>query len=282
MKQLKYIWLLFIALNYLACSEDDHVDPSGEELFPPRELSEIDLQLAEMFNPYNTIVEYRYIKNFIPTDWYYITPVKEELVVPMGKFLVEMWINPLITGSNQEFVGKSFPKMLIFVGSPAQQLDGTEVLGEAEGGTLIRFTRVNDFDRNDQGWMRRQLHTAYHEYAHIIHQTFGMPNDFRQVTPDEYTLNGWQTVSSNEAIIKGMVTPYGTSSVAEDFAELFSTYITGADEVLEHLLVDTGDVEMDKGRELIRTKLFIMKKYLKSVGFNLDAVREDLQTRLNA
>ncbi len=298
MRYLKYFSLLAIIGLFFSCSNDeDALTASTEDLFPPRQETEIDLKLIELFSPYNTIVEYRYIKNFLDKDWYYITPVKEELVVPMAEFLKSQWIEPLEAGSSTEFVRQNFPKKIILVGSPALQLDGTRVLGQAEAGTLIRYTEVNDFDLTNLAWKTMQLHTAYHEYAHILHQTFKMPDAYRAVTPDNYTKNGWRAVKNE--IERGMVTPYGTNSVADDFAELFAGYISYTDDDLAYILQDEiintdpekgpvtnpddflSIIKRNEGRSFIRTKLSIMKKFLNSVGFDMDKVRAEAQIRMN-
>lgn len=283
-----------------ACSDDDEtLIPSDQDLFPAKTNSEIDLKLRELFSPYNTIVEYRYIKNFLDDKWYSITPAKEELVVPMGNFLIDFWVNPLKVGSSEDFVAANFPKKIILVGSAAYQLNGSRVLGQAEAGTLIRYTEVNDIDLSNSAWLTTQLNTAFHEYAHILHQTFKMPNEYRKVTPDSYTKNGWRAVSLSNAIERGMVSPYATNGVSDDFAELFSHYIIESDTKLDALLNDEvintdpskgpvtdpeeflGIVKSNEGRAFIRTKLGIMKKFLLSVGFDLEKVRESAQAKIN-
>jgi len=300
MKYLKYFGMLAIIGLLFACSDDDEtLIPSDQDLFPAKTNSEIDLKLRELYSPYNTIVEYRYIKNFLDDDWYSITPAKEELVIPMGNFLIDFWVKPLEVGSSTDFVAANFPKKIILVGSTAKQLDGTRVLGQAEAGTLIRYTEVNDFDLSKSAWINMQLNTAFHEYAHILHQTFKMPNEYRQVTPDSYTKNGWRAVRQNNAIERGMVSPYATNSVADDFAELFSHYIIESDDALNALLNDEvintdpdkgpvtdpkeflGIIKRNEGHAFIRTKLGIMKKFLSSVGFDLEKVREATQAKIN-
>lgn len=285
-KILKYLWLFIIVAGLNACNDEDPLTPSGEELFPPKELTELDKQLAEMYSDYNTIVEYRYIKNFLPKDWYYITPVSIDLVLPMAKFLKEMWIGPLEAGSSKEFVQAHFPRMIILVGSPAYQKDGTIVLGQAEGGTLIRFTEVNSYSETRRAWKQGQLETAFHEYAHLLHQTFSLPDAFRQVTPNSYTKNGWRAVRDKEALKKGMVSPYATSAPAEDFAEIFSFYLSATDEELDYYFNQQSveyveDVDLNKGRALLLTKLGILMKFMDEIGLDIDKVREDLQTKLD-
>lgn len=283
MKLIKYIvgLILMVAVS-VSCQKEDTLTPSGEELFSSRPNTALDQSLYRIFGPYNTILEYRYIESLIPSNWYYITPVKEESVLDIAEFLRDFWILPLEDGSSGEFVKAHFPRMIVIVGSPARKKDGSVVLGEAEGGTLIRFTEMDDFDRSNKSWIRRQMHTAFHEYAHLLHQTFNMPNEFRQITPNEYTLNGWQTVSVTQARTKGMVSPYGTSAVSEDFAELFSFYITETDEVLYTYFIDVeGEVQLNMGRQILRTKLQILNRFLLGIGVDLEAVRISFQTKLN-
>lgn len=284
-KIFKYIWLLVIAAGMNACSNEDPLTSSGEDLFPPQEQTKLDKDLAKMYADYNTIVEYRYKKNLLPNDWYYITPVSIDLVLPMAEFLKNMWIGPLEIGSSKDFVRAHFPRMIVLVGSPARQKDGTTVLGEAEGGTLIRFTSVNDFNESNRMWKQGQLETAFHEYAHILHQTFGMPDAFRKVTPDSYTKNGWKAITSKDALKKGMVSPYATNGFPDDFAELFSFYLVGADAELSYYfdqqkVATAEDVELNKGRVILVTKLGILMKFTEEIGLDMDKVREDLQTKL--
>lgn len=283
---LKYVWLFAVVVGISSCNDDELLTPSGEDLFPPQEQTELDKKLVEMYADYNTIIEYRYIKNLLPKDWYYIEPVSIDLVQPMAEFLKDMWIGPLEAGSSKEFVQAHFPRMIVLVGSPARQKDGSVVLGVAEGGTLIRFTEVNYFDATNRDWKQAQLETAFHEYAHLLHQTFNLPDAFRQVTPESYTKNGWKAVTAAEALKRGMVSPYGTSAFAEDFAEIFSFYLSATDEDLDFYfnqqpVQSAQDVDFNKGRAFLATKLNILLKFTDGIGLDMDKVREDLQTKLS-
>lgn len=289
----KILSVLFLGLILVACSEDDDIASSGEDLFPDYEQTELDVQLSEMFEEYNTRIQYKYIKNYIPSDWYYITPVREEIVLPMSELVVDMWIDPLEQGSSKEFVTKSFPKMLLYIGSPARRMDGSVIMGEAEGGTLVRFTNINSFKDDDPNWIVGTLHTAYHEYGHIVHQRYGFPDDFRNVTPNTYTRNGWQVVTQREALQKGVVTPYASSSPQEDFVELWAKYISATQEQLDNYFIDVipsddansnvvREIEKDNlGREILRKKLNILNTYMLSVGLDMNKIRDVFQEKLN-
>lgn len=281
MKKQNIIILVLLSLLFLQCRESDKIASSGEDLFQPQTNSEIDKQLRELFREYNTRIEYRYIKNYIPGDWYYITPVKEELVVPMSKLVKTMWLEPLLAGANRKLVSVTFPKMLIYIGSPALQRDGTRVLGQAEGGTLIRFTEVNSYDSSNKPWVNTQMHTAFHEYGHVIHQRFGFPEEYQKISPESYTLNGWRTISSLDALRRGMVSSYATKSPQEDFVELFATYVIGTDKELEFLFKDAEkEATNNRGRAILRNKLAIQKKYMKGVGIDMDLVRKAYQEKI--
>ncbi len=293
MKQIKYYTILLLAIMLAACSDDDKIASSDENLFPEMSNTDLDKQLIEIFKDYNTRVEYRYIKNLLPSDWYYITPVKEEFVLPMSELIRDVWIAPLIEGSNKEFVALTFPKMLVYVGSPALQSDGRTILGEAEGGTLVRFTQINSFDDTSVSWIGFAMNTAYHEYAHVIHQRYGFPDKYRELTPNNYTRSGWTVVSEREALQKGIVTPYGTSSPQEDFAELFAHCIIATEAALDYYFVDvqpwdgmtTQDSELlnkdNEGRRLLREKRDLLKRYMLDIGLNIDIVREQYQKEMN-
>ena len=291
MKTKIFFALLFVVSVLTGCSDNDSLLPSEEELFPTKTNTELDKQLNELFRPYNTIVEYRYIKNLIPDDWYYIYPVEEELVVPMAEFLKAYWIGPLEAGSSREFVVKNFPRMILLIGSSAYNMDGTRVTGQAEGGTLIRFTEVNDYNIEKEKWISGQLETAFHEYAHILHQTFGFPDDYRDITPDSYTKGGWKSLKLKDDIKLGMVSNYACSAPEEDFAELFYFWIVSPYADLEYVFNEqpTGGlkpsqvqdvVEMNAGRRIIQKKLLTMEKYLQRIGVDLQNIRNDLQHRL--
>ena len=293
MKTINKIFLIFAFSFALSCTKEENLTNSVDSIFPEQDNSEIDDSLRKMYSPYNSIVQYKYIKNYYPNDWYSIIPIKEELVLEVANFLMDNFIKQLEKGSSLEFVKKTSPRRIIFVGSPAYKLDGTVVLGQAEGGTIITFTETNNF--KNSAIRTRMLHTAYHEYGHIVHQLFSLPDIYRTITPENYTLSGWQALSGLDAAIKrGMVSRYATKSINEDFVELFASYITFSQKDLDYLLIDevidpssqssaevVNRIEKNEGREFIRIKLGILKKYLTKINFDIDTVRDEVQKKLN-
>lgn len=83
-----------------------------------------------------------------------------------------------------------------------------------------------------------------------------------------------------------MVSPYATSAFAEDFAEIFSFYLSATDEELDYYfnqqpVNSAQDVDLNKGRALLMTKLNILVKFLDGIGMDIDKIREDLQNKLD-
>ncbi len=288
------ILTLLTSVFFFGCTDkEEPITPSNEALFPELNKSEYDIKLEKMYAKYNLRVEYRYKKNLLPSDWYAIAPIKEELIIPFSEFLLDYWIKPMELSSSESFIRQHMVKKIVLIGSKAFNKDGSVTLGTAEGGSLIRFTECNDFTLTDKSWLRRVLNVAYHEYGHILHMNFILPDEYREVTPNNYTRNGWQTVNTNEKALKrGMISGYGTKSVHEDFVELFSRYITLSEKDLAYFFEEESMdgindpvkikeiTERNEGRKLLEQKLNILKRFLENLGFDLVKNRRLLQEKL--
>ena len=280
-----------LALSFSSCDTEESIErPSEEKVFPIVEETKYDAQLENMFARYNMRIEYRYIKNLLPNNWHHITPIKEDLIVPVSRFLIDYWVSPLELSSSKDFVVKTLPNKIVLVGSPAYKLDGTRALGQAEGGTLVRLTNCNDYDLNDHAWIRAALRTAYHEYSHILHQTFVLPDGYRKLTPEAYSDAGWSRKTRSDAIKLGIVSTYGTKNVSEDFAELFSFFITAKQNEVDYVfndepipveLTEIKDVmERNEGRKIIRKKFVVLNMFLEKIGLDIENTREELQKNI--
>jgi substrate import-associated zinc metallohydrolase lipoprotein len=177
---------------------------------------------------------------------------------------------------------------VIFIGSPIFNDDGTVTLGVADAGARITLTEVNLIDIDNQDWVLRQLGTIYHEFAHIVHQRYNLPTGFQQISPDGYTsLGSWYNLTEEEALRRGFVSPYATSTFNEDFAEtaafilfdptFYETYIN------DEPNCNTVDcTERNEGRSRIRSKYnSVLTHYLQVTGVDLLEVRAIIQERLN-
>ena len=178
----------------------------------------------------------------------------------------------------------------------------------ADAGVRITLTELNYFDLTNREWVIQQLHTMHHEFSHIIHQTYKMPNGFNKITEDTYTGQAWKdintnaqaeliekgisspttheidSVAQNMAIQRGMLTPYGTSSEFEDFAELVSLYLLTEPAVFEETYIasDPKRTFLDEGKANINKKLALVKEYyVSNFSIDLTHLREIILQRLN-
>lgn len=135
-----------------------------------------------------------------------------------------------------------------------------------------------------------------------------MPNGFNKITEDTYTGQAWKdintnaqaeliekgisspttheidSVAQNMAIQRGMLTPYGTSSEFEDFAELVSLYLLTEPAVFEETYIasDPKRTFLDEGKANINKKLALVKEYyVSNFSIDLTHLREIILQRLN-
>lgn len=249
---------------------------------------ELDLFIEENFTrEYGMAIRYRYVDNYVsPTQR--VAPPRIEVVRPMLDFIQYFWIDPYLNIDNGgKFFRNHVPAEIVFLGGPIFNSDGTVTLGTADAGAQITFTDVNSIDENDFEWRDLQLNVVYHEFAHIVHQRYKLPSAFETISPTGYTSAGsWFVLTDEEAIQRGFVSPYATSSPNEDFAETVAFFLFTQDfyniYFNEEANCITANCEaLNKGREMIRQKLSaIQGHYLKVTGVNLEELRSEIQSRL--
>jgi substrate import-associated zinc metallohydrolase lipoprotein len=283
----KFIALLFIAASTLvtSCYKDESVDAPLKTHGPSDD--EIDAYIQTNFtDKYGVAVRYTYVDRYVDPDKR-VTPPKRELVEPMLDFLTEYWIEPFKEVENGEvFFTKHVPAEVIFIGSTIYNSDGTVTLGTADAGARITLTEVNDIDIDNINWVFRQLGTIYHEFAHIVHQRYNLPPNFKEISPQGYTSAGsWYNLTDEEALQRGFVSPYATSSFNEDFAETVA-HLLYYPQFYERYYndetnCDTADcLARNEGRALIRKKYnAIIAHYKQYTGVDLLQVRDIIQAK---
>lgn len=252
------------------------------------DLSELDQYIKENFtDEYSMAIRYRFEDRFIGSDER-VAPAHLEVVRPMLDFIEEFWIEPYLEVDNgEEFFRRYVPVEIVFLGGVIYNENGTIKLGTADAGTRITFTNVNAINTEDQAWVELQLQTVYHEFAHIVHQNFDLPASFEKITQTGYSSAGsWFNVSEEEALQRGFVSPYATSSPNEDFAETVAFFLYNPD-FYEFYLTDEPDcvtedcVSRNEGRERLREKVSaITEHYKKVTGVDLEALRSVIQSKL--
>ena len=160
-------------------------------------------------------------------------------------------------------------------------------LGTADAGARITLTEVNKVDMDDKEWMLLQLRVIYHEFAHIVHQRYGLPSNFEEISPEGYTSQGsWYTLTDAQALERGFTTPYGTASVNEDFSEVVSSLLFDETFFQKYIIDEancaTADcVARNEGRVSLRRKYnAILELYEQNTGVDLLKVRDIIQAKL--
>ncbi|MGI9543919.1 MAG: putative zinc-binding metallopeptidase, partial [Cyclobacteriaceae bacterium] len=107
------------------------------------------------------------------------------------------------------------------------------------------------------------------------------------ISPQGYTSAGsWFNLTDDEALGRGFVSPYATSSPNEDFAETVAFFLfeTNFDEIFLNLEPNCTTPECtarNEGRDRIRQKLTsISEHYQKVTGIDLEELRAAVQSKL--
>jgi substrate import-associated zinc metallohydrolase lipoprotein len=281
--------LIFAALLFGNSSCYDHEDLNVPVKTATPSTDEIDQYIESTYTEeFGVAVRYKYVDRYVdPTKR--VTPPKRALVMPMLDFLFNFWIDPYLNVENGEsFFRDHVPAEVVFIGSSIFNDDGTVTLGTADAGARITLTEVNDIDVNNKEWVLRQLGTIYHEFAHIVHQRYSLPPNFEEISPEGYTSSGsWYNLTNAEALERGFVSPYATSSYNEDFAE-FVAFLLFDELFYETYINDEPGCTTDdctarnEGRARLRQKYnSIIAHYKQYTGVDLLQLRALVQEKLS-
>ncbi len=285
--KLKFLFLIgLLAFATSGCYKDeDVVIPVKNQ---PLSADPIDQYIQQKFlKEYGIAVRYKFVDRYVDRNKR-VTPPKRELVQPMLDFLTEFWIEPFINvPSGSRFFRSHVPAEIILIGSTIFNADGTVTLGTADAGARITLTEVNDINQQNIDWIIRQLGTIYHEFAHIVHQRYNLPPNFQEISPQGYTsLGSWFNLTNEEALQRGFVSPYGTSTFNEDFAEVVA-FLLFDPLFYEKYIKDEANcntvdcVARNEGRAKLRRKYnAILEHYKQNTGVDLLRVRALIQAKL--
>lgn len=245
---------------------------------------EIDIWFYEHFlKPFNCAVRWKWDDSHVVSG-YYVSPPKREVMIPVGKMIINYWLEPFVSEGGEEFIKQHFPPEIICVGSSLMNADGTSTQGYAEAGVRITLTELNQYDIKNKEWLLAQLQVIHHEFTYIVHQKHGIPEGFEEIGSEKYIGNSWINLSEDEAIELGMTTPYGTSDQFEDFCELVSKFLIMKKEHFNKLYLepDPDKPNLDEGKEMLNRKVELMKEYYSSnFNIDIDKLRDMIQERLS-
>ncbi|HEX6223172.1 MAG TPA: substrate import-associated zinc metallohydrolase lipoprotein [Chryseolinea sp.] len=282
----KIFAFILIALGSLVtsgCDKDDSVDAPVKPQTPSEDPIDIYIQ-TNFIDTYGVSVRYKFVDRYVDPDKR-VSPPLREVVEPTLDFLTQFWVNPYVSVQNgRRFFENHVPAEVVLIGSLMYNDDGTVTLGTADAGARITLTDVNSIDLEDKEWLYLQLNVIYHEFAHIIHQLYNLPTNWQDISPEGYTSVGsWYTLSDEEALQRGFVTPYATANYNEDFAEMVA-YITFFPEFYERYIIDEENCADDdcfarnEGRALLRNKYSaVLSHYEQVTGVDLLDVRAVVQ-----
>ena len=266
--------------------------PNEELNVPQRDdeeliINELDAYIDENFTKrYGMAVRYKFVDSYLSVGQQ-TTPPRLDAVRPMLDFIQEFWIDPYEEVENgAEFFENHVPAEVILFGGLIYQ-GSTVLLGVADAGARISLLDVNSVDPDNQDWILFQLGTIYHEFAHVVHQRYKLPTGYETISPTGYTSAGsWFVLDDADALERGFVSPYGTSSPNEDYAELVSAYLWDPD-FDANFTTDEDDCQdadcesRNIGRALIREKLAAIADHYENVtGINFAQLRARTQSKI--
>ena len=270
---MKYRYLLIAVLftlagSFVSCSKDN-LDSTS--IFPETQpkLDKFETWMENNYTlPYNGDMQYKL--NDIETEGKHnLVPADSAKSAKLAIITKYMWFDAYNEVAGQDFVKLNSPRVVMLVGSPAFNSDGTETLATAEGGYKVTLYRVNELTKAtiyNYNWLNFYFfHTMHHEFTHILNQKKPYDEAFDKITPTTYVSGEWYQLGEEECLKEGYISNYARSEPREDFAELLSFYVTDSPQKWNDRLQRAGT----KGASLINQKIALIKSYMKN-SWNID------------
>lgn len=289
MKFIKFYLILLSSVLVISACKKEKLDDQSVFVDPTVEKNPLDNYIYTNFIlDYNIDILYKYVDRESDLN-YNLLPASYNSSIRLTKLFKYLGFEPYdeVTGS-KAFIKRYFPKLINFIGEAAYRNNGTKVLGTAEGARKITLYEVNRLNAttgvNADFLTDSYFHTIHHEFQHILNQTTDFPTSFSAISGNAYVDDVWNTQYPNNAtgigaaLAAGFISPYASSSAKEDFAELYSFYVTLSATQFNAMLNATGSTAA--GRAIINTKLIAVKNYMSSVwNIDMDALRANIVNR---
>ncbi|WP_421920942.1 substrate import-associated zinc metallohydrolase lipoprotein [Marinifilum sp.] len=287
-----YILILALFAIKISCDNGEKVNYIDPEIVLSKHPNDIYLR-ENILKEYGTAIRWRLDQKYL-SKGQTADSIHENLVIPVTKLVENLWIEPFILLSihSEKFIREHMPKELLYLGSYIYNGNGDTIQGYAESGARISLMNLNSYDLEDRLWLDDVLINMHHEFSHIVYQNHGLPEEYDQISSDGYLGEGWKKgVSLSDAIIRGMVSAYGTKNQYEDFAELTSRYLVLDSTYFNSTFLKDSECDLfsepdsckriNKGRELIRQKLSLIRKYyFEKFELDIDDLRDTIQKRM--
>ena len=227
----KILYPLCAALFFLGCSNDDKLSDDTPEsntsnLNPQNELDRyLDKHIA---TPYSIEIVYRYDDNKLINREYSYTPTQYDKAVQFVNVFKYLFVEPYVKITSTTFLKEHSFNMLILLGQPAFNSDGSKNVGLANVGRKVHLTEINNIQPNNIYWLNDNLlSTLYHENSHTLHQAIQVTTDYATISlNDDQGGNSFSHWGSTRNYLKaGFITAYSSYDHDEDFVELLARYI---------------------------------------------------------
>ena len=252
MKTTRITAMAVAALLLTASCSNESLSPESVLADVAAERNEFDNWLMENYTkPYNIDFIYRYTDR--ETDNFYnVVPADYGKSKALAALVKHVWLDAYAEAMGEDFIRTYSPRVMQLIGSAEYSSSGSMVLGTAEGGLKITLFRVNSLDP-DNIWIDQEstfpetaktpmdlnywfFHTMHHEFCHILTQKKNYSTDFQTVSAGKYQTTNWINVDDSEAPAMGFTSGYGSGEYNEDFAEIYSFYVTHTQQAWEKLL----------------------------------------------
>ncbi|WP_286709941.1 MULTISPECIES: zinc-binding metallopeptidase [Sphingobacterium] len=284
-----FMLLASCGVLFSACNKEDKLNPNSVFVDSPIPKNALDNYLYKNYIlPYNVEILYKYVDKESDMS-YRLVPAPFESSIRLSKLMLYLVMEPYseVTGG-KEFLKNNFPKLITFTGSAPIQTNGVMILGTAESGTkvsLYNLLELNETSGKNPAFLTgRFFKTVHHEFQHILNQNKPYPSNFKEITGTGYVEDDWNakypntTAGIGAAIAAGFISPYASKADTEDFAELYSFYVTRSQADFDAML--NVENSTAAGRALILSKLAIVKNYMKSEwGIDMDLLRANILAR---
>ncbi|MGJ1412066.1 zinc-binding metallopeptidase [Sphingobacterium thalpophilum] len=279
--------LTLCGVLFSACNKEDKLSSNSVFIDSAIPKNALDNYLYNNYTlPYNVEILYKYVDKESDMS-YRLVPAPLESSIRLSKLMLYLVLEPYteVTGSKQ-FLKNNFPKLITYTGSAPIQTNGVMILGTAESGTKVSLYNLLELNettgQNPTFLTGRFFKTVHHEFQHILNQNKPYPSNFKEITGTGYVEDDWNAKypanNPGAAIAAGFISPYASKADTEDFAELYSFYVTRSQADFDAMLnVENSSAA---GRALILSKLAIVKNYMKSEwGVDMDILRANILAR---
>ena len=184
--------------------------------------------VRNFLEPYNMRFLYR-MEDIASDMQYNLVPCSYDKSVSLAVLCKYLWYDVYrdCVPDGEVFLKKYSPRIIHVIGSPAYNpVQGTEVLGTAEGGIKITLYNAEHLSPDNIEYMNRYFFkTMHHEFGHILNQNVNRPADFDRISNGKYNSVSWSATPDSVALSQGFISPYASSQAAEDWVELTAVYI---------------------------------------------------------